>query len=196
MPRLLGHVSSNVGRYSGFLTGAPNYVKRFKRFRIPRLLYHSGLDEVIQYPQVPSRTLNFTYDILPKAEFAHQPTLTSNATQQWQAVANDVIVKEIYEGGLSQNWEFLHAMYRFWTTLLDPGEYMLWRPFDLTDKVFRMRIVKITVGGDELDPTYVGSSMYTKWMTQTVEVSLKLIPTFPPNVVVFGSAPLATGTLP
>lgn len=191
----LGRTSSNVGRYSGLCAGGPNYHKRFERFRIPRLLYHSGLDEVISYPQIPTRTLNFAYDLLPQSEFAHQKTLTSNLTQQWQAVHNDVVVKETFEGALSTHWNFFLKLYKFWTTLLGPGEYMLWRPLDLTDKVYRMQIVKITVGGEDFNPTYVGRSMYEKWMTAAVEVHLKLIPAFPPNAIIFASGPLPAGTV-
>lgn len=198
MPRLLGRTSSNVGRYSGLCAGGPNYNKRFNRFLVPRLLYHSGLDEVIRYPYVPNRTVNFSYDILPAAKFAHQETLSSNITQQWQAVHNDVIVREIYNSGISHSWEFIHNLYRFWTTLMDVGEFGLWRPLDLTDKIYRMRVVKITIGGQEIDATYVGISRTEKWVTQELQVHLKLMPTFPPNATIFASGPtiqaVATGT--
>lgn len=188
--KILGQTCLNVGRYCGDMAGAPNYVSRYRRFRIPRLLYHSGLDELIQYPCTPDKTINFSLDLLAKVDFAEQKTLTSNITQQWDAVANDAIIEERFEGDLSQEQSFFHSMYYFWRTLLDTQEYLIWRPLDLTDKLYRVQILKLELGGKDFDPTFVGNSQPDKWMTTTFGIFLKLIPTFPPSAAVFANGPL------
>lgn len=190
---ILGRTNLGIGSYASDLAGAPNYVMRFKRFRVPRLLYHSGLDETWQYPFRPSKTHNFSFDVMPKVDFAQAKTLQSNLTQQWAAVENDVIIKEVYEGDLTMVWASLHTLYTFWRTVLGPTEYMLWRPLDLTDKVFRVQILNITVGGEDFQMEYVGTQIPEKWLTAEVQIHLKLLPTFPPSASVFAMAPLPAG---
>jgi len=184
--RLLNHVSSNIGRHSGWLNGAPNYAQRYKKWGLyPRILYHSGLKQRILYPCPPTRTLGFSLDLLSRVDFAEAKTLTSNITQQWNAVDEDVTIKEIFEGQLSQQMSFFNAMYTFWRTLPGVDEYLLWRPYDLTDKVYRVRIVNMLLGGEEMDAKYVGIFAGDKWLTSPIEIHLKLAPTTPPAAVIF-----------
>lgn len=190
---ILGKTNLGIGRYAPDMGGAPNYVQRFKRTRIPRLLYHSGLNQTILYPFRPTKTLNFSFDILPRVDFAQTKTLQSNLTQQWSAVDNDVIIKEVYEGDLTHVWSFLHAMYTFWRTTLDTTGFMMWRPLDLTDKSYRVQILNITLGGDEFNPEPVGVQMPDKWLKTELQIHLKLLPTFPPSAAVFAMAPLPQG---
>lgn len=187
---LLRRSSINVGRRSGILDAAPNYTRRENRMTHSRLLYHSGLDDLIVYPQVPTKTLNFSLDLMPRVEWVESKTLTSNLTQQWEAVYDDVIIKEIFEGGITQQQSFLLPVYRHWVTLFGSYEYGLWRPLDLTDKVYRVKIVNLLVGGEEFNPTYVGRSMPDKWLTETIEIWLKLMPAFAPSAVVYASGGL------
>ena len=192
MTVLIGHSSLNVGRYSGLFAGGPNYVVRYRRWETPRLLYHSGLDELIEYPQVPSETTNFALDMLSRADVVHEKTLTNNMTQQWDVVHADTIIKEIFSGDLSQKWAFMHKVYRFWTTLMNPGDFCLWRPLERTDKVYRVRVVNMLINGEEFKPDYTGISMTEKWLRATLEIHLKLMPAFPPSATIFASGGLAS----
>lgn len=184
--RLLNHTTSNLGRYSGLLNGAPNFSFRHRRWvGTPRLLYHSGLGERIQYPCIPTRTMGFSLDLLSRVDFAEAKTLTSNVTQQWQAVAEDVVIKEIFEGPLSQQQSFFWAVYQFYRRLINVDEYMLWRPLDLTDKVYRVRILNMLLNGEDMDANAVGIFATDKWLTGPIEIHLKLAPTVPPSAVIY-----------
>jgi len=192
---VMGHSSFNRGRYAGYLSGGPNYCQRFKRYRYPRLVYHSGLDKLVVYPQVPTRTLNFSFDLLPRVDYVESKTLTANLTQRWSPVYHDVIVKEYFEGDLSQRWSFMHDLYEMYTTIQDAGGYMLWRPLDLTDKIYRVTIVNMLLDGEEFNPTYVGINQPDKWMTSALEVWYKITPAFAPSCSIFASGGLSTGSL-
>lgn len=204
--RVLGHTAFNVGRYSGRLAGCPNYRMRYRltpdvplgthKYQwsrdIPRMLYHSALNEVVHYPCIPDETHGFGFDILAKRALAESQTLTSNATAMWDAVLADVTIKEVWtaDGGLSAYRSFFEALYRFYRTLLGSDGYLLWRPLDLTDKVYRARITNVLVGGENMDLKYVGTSMPDKWLSSQVEMHLKIVPTPVSSVNVF-----ATGNL-
>lgn len=191
MGRILNHVSSNVGRYSGKLNGAPNYRLRYQSWgAVPRFLYHSGLDDRILYPQIPTRTLGFDLDMLPPVDKAEVKTLDSNLTQQWQAVYADVVVKEIFEGQLTQQKSFFQRMYRFWRTTLGVNQFMMWRPLDLTDKIYRVRIVQMLLDGENFDANYAGVQMPDKWLTKPIEIHFKLIAVVPPSVTIFAAGNL------
>lgn len=187
----LDHTTFNLGRHSGFLNGAPNFTQRYQRWgNVPRILYHSGLDELIEYPFTPTRTLGFNLDVLSRVDFTETKTLTSNITQQWAAVDEDVTIKEIFEGELAAQKGFFHRLYTFWRTLLNVNDFMLWRPLDLTDKIYRVRIVNILLNGEDMDGSYVGVLGIDRWLRGPIEVHLKLAPSTPPSATIFGAGNL------
>lgn len=190
----LNHSSFNRGRYSGFCAGGPNYCQRFSHYRYPRLLYHSGLDKLVIYPQVPDRTLNFSLDMLPRVDYAGTKTLTANLTQQWARVYHDVTIKEIFEGDLSQRWSFMHNIYAMYSTLLGVGDFLVWRPLDLTDKIYRVTIISMLLDGEEFNPTYVGRNQPDKWMTSALEIHMKITPAFAPSASIYVSGGLSSGS--
>lgn len=186
----LGYFSLHPGLITPFCASGPCYQNKQRRAGgAPRMLYHSGLDRAIQYPYLPNRTHGFAYDIVPLVDHATQKTLSSNILQQWDAVATDVVIKEIYEGDIAAQWSFFHQLYEFWRTLLDPEDYLIWRPLDLTDKWYRVQIVQMKVGGDDnFNMTYFSAPpTHERWVPETVEVHLKLLPSFPPAVAVYAS---------
>lgn len=191
MHRFLNRPGINIGRHIEFLGAAPNYRVRYNAWNLyPRLLYHSGLDEVLYYPQVPTRTLGFSLDLLPRVDVVQAKTLTSNLTQQFQAVHADVVVVETFEGALSQQKSFFHSLYVFWRTVLGVDDYMLWRPLDRTDKIYRVRMINLLLGGEEMDSNFVGIFLPDKWLTAPIEVHLKVMSAPPPAVNMFAHGPL------
>lgn len=186
------------GYPAGFLTGAPNYWVPYRRWDFPRFLYHSALDEVLIYPQIPTRTVSFGLHVLPRVDFISEKTLTGHVFQQWDRVGEDVEIKEVYEGDLSQQLSFFHTLYRFWAELLGPDDYCAWRPFDLTDRMYAVVITSITLDAEELTPLIVGRTSPDKWMQAKLEVTLKLLPRPIPAATLFASgafgATTATGT--
>jgi hypothetical protein len=119
-------------------------------------------------------------------DYASAKTLTSNLTQQFQAVFEDVEITESFEGQLSQQKSFVQTLYKFWVTLPAITGWLIWSPLDMTDKIYRVRIISLTVGGEEMDWSYVGTSIPEKWLTGAVELKMKLLPTLPPSVTMFG----------
>jgi hypothetical protein len=165
--------------------------------RWKRLLYHSGLDEVISYAYLPNKTINFAYDILPRVDFAAAKTINSHIIQQWDAVAADVVVKEVWEGNITQQWSQFLALYHFWRNLPGPGDYLLWRPLDLTDKMYRVRIINMQMGGEEFNPTYIGKdarNSHERWAGETVTLSLQIMPAFPPSATIYAAGTLNLGS--
>jgi len=194
---LLNKTTSGIGKRSGKLVAGPNYATRRIKWQIggtPRLLYHSGLDEVIKYPQVPTKTEGFHYDILPRRDWTQAKTLTSNITQQWAHVVEDVVIKEFYEGSITQQESFFMALYRFWTTVLNIDEYIIWRPLDETDKLYRVRIVDVRVAGETMNPNYTSILLPDKWLKSPIEVHMKLDAAFPPSAVIYASGNLSEGS--
>ena len=175
--------------YPQELRDFPTYNTASRRFHYPRLLYHSALDDTILYPQIPTETLGFGLDILSRPDWAEAKTLGSNIKQQWEAIAEDVIIKEIFSGDLSQQESFFYQVYKHWRTLLGIGDYGLWRPFDLTDKVYRVRVVNMLLDGEEFKMDKVGVAQPDKWMRSTMEIWLALMPSLSPNATVFATGP-------
>lgn len=186
---MLGRQLYNMGVHSYYLAGFPSYNTACRRDEYPRYLYHSGLDEVIYYPQVPTKTLSFGLDLLSRPDWVEAKTLTSNLRQQWGRVAEDVLVKEVFSGDLSQQQSFFYSVYRHWVTILGVNEYGLWRPMDRTDLVYRVRVIEMLLDGQEFNPTGVGISQPDKWMTSTMEIWLALMPSLSPSVAIFGTGP-------
>ena len=175
--------------YPTYLEGFPTYNTASRRWEYSRLLYHSGLDEVILYPQVPTETVSFGLDLLSVPEWAESKTLGSSIKQQWERVDDDVTVKEIFSGDLTVLESFFYDVYRHWVTLMGVNDYGLWRPLDRTDKVYRVRVINILLDGQELKLDKVGVAQPDKWLRSTVEIWLALMPSLSPSATVFATGP-------
>lgn len=189
--RILGKTSSGVNYYSGLLAGSPNYSLGFRRSK--RLLYHSDELKVLQYPQIPTKTVGFSHDIVVQRKHAIQETLSGAVVQQWAGVAKDVVITEVYEGDISQTWNWIHELWRFYQLTLSVGGFLLWRPLDLTDRIYRVRILSVTVGGEEMDMTYLGTKLTEKWVSGSLEVKYKILGTFSPSAGIFFTGSTPTG---
>jgi hypothetical protein len=190
MVRPLNHASINPGRYSGLCASGPNYVTRWGRSRVSRLLYHSALDEVLEYPWPPNETLGFGYDLITKVDTADKKTFESTVVQQWAAVKQDVVIVERFNSPLAAHWHFFHTLHRFWTTVPSPGDFILWRPLDRTDKIYRVVILGITVDGEDMNLNPVSIQQPDKFTDRPIELKMRLSSSFPPTAVFFASGPI------
>lgn len=166
------------GRVSQWSHGGAhlNYNFRAVDVAVTRRLYHSGLDAIVDYPRLPEETTFFSWDIHPRRDFARQKTLSSHVTTVWPAVVDDIIIKEKFRatGGMAIQWRFFQAVHRLWLT--DPdwnaGEYLLWRPFDRTFKLYPVDIINILLDGEELNPSYDGDDKWAGIMSRIASNSV------------------------
>ena len=123
-----------------------------------RRLYHSGLSLAVDYPTLPQRTLNFSWDVLTRRDLAIQKTLTSTQVSLWEEQVDDVIIKEIWEGELTFPWQFFTKLHRMYLQCpdWDNGEYMVWRPFDRNQKTYPVELINILVDGEEFNLSWMG----------------------------------------
>ncbi len=137
-----------------------NYNHRSADVNASRRVYNSRVGRPIDYPLLPSRTRNFSWDIMPRRAMVTQRTLSSSHTTLWDPIVDDVVIQEIWEapGGLSFPWRFMLAMYEVYVQQPDwlNGEYMLWCPVDCTRKVYPVDLVNMLVDGEEFDISWRG----------------------------------------
>jgi len=209
MPKTFGNLFDRFGPY-----GVPPYMGGYYDPFCPavsgsRLLYHSGLanpsQRLVVYPYLPEETDFFMSDVHAGRDIAQMKTQRSNFVHKFDRVLDDTVIIESFrpEGGLAAEWEFILDIERMW--LNDPdwdnGEYLIWRPFDRTQKAYAVDIIKITVGGDVWKPEYkrglqalarVGDKdtrrqqmAHSHWAVNQFEIHLKVRVEDPPQASLF-----------
>ena len=116
-----------------------------------RVLTHPTLGEY-EYPTNPDITKNFIYAPAVKMDSAVNRTLSSNILVQTKQMPEDVVITEIWSGGgnqLSSLAEMARQFHEFWNTELAVGTTMGWEPLDVTSDRYNVRIVSVSIGGQE-----------------------------------------------
>ena len=195
------------GAFSSWSNGVRslNYNFRAADTAVTRYLYHSGKGVVCPYPVLPDETRNFSWDTLPRRDFVTQKTLKSNFVTMWPSVEEDIVIKEVFAGpgGISVPWKFFHCVHDFYLNEPDwlAGEYLIWRPFDRTMKIYAVDIINLLVDGEEFNVNWKGDDKWAGIMStlcatggtpaqdiftaSNMEIWMKLRPETPPGVSVF-----------
>lgn len=203
------------GRFNGdaHITPQLNWNLNSSNVSATRRLFHSGLGKVCDYPILPTKTSNFSWDILLRRDMVTQKTLTSKRTTLWPGYIDDVIIRETWEapGGLSFPWRFFNLLYEFFHNSPDwlNGQSLLWVPMDRTNKVYPVEMISLTVNGEDFDISRIGrapdagyhSTLFPQdgrpgmnvHASETLEVQLKLRSEVAPSVSVFLSPGSDTG---
>ncbi len=202
------------GRWNGdpFVTPQLNWNISSTGVSASRRLLHTGLAKVCDYPTLPTKTVNFSWDLLLRRDLAVQKTLASKRVTIWPAIIDDVIIREVWEapGGLSFPWRFFNLLYEFYHASPDwlNGEALLWVPMDRTNKVYPVDLISITVNGEDFELSRKGipydagpvSRIHpgsgrpgmNVFAAETLEIQFKLRPETAPSVSTFFSAGSAT----
>jgi len=111
-----------------------------------RVLWHQTLGEIIRYREIPHATMNFDTDAIEKPLTSNTRTLSSSVTSRFSSVFSDVIVDEIWRGGVSTYSGWFYELYRFFLEDLADGDELIWFPKDLNDKAYPIEALDIIVG--------------------------------------------------
>ena len=120
-----------------------------------RRLVHpdSGNFPPIVYYLNPTRTFNFSTDVLRHPIASVVRTLTSSKTIRFEEVVEDVVVVEQWEigGGVSMPLFLCHQLYEYSN---NPPEfssvnqqYIIWEPRDETADTYEVEVLGVQVGG-------------------------------------------------
>jgi hypothetical protein len=148
---------------------------------------------IFTYDYNPDITRNFIYSPTPKVDTTVQKTLGSSIVVQQVQFLEDTVITEVWTGGgvkLSTLASMFRTFYTFWTTLPDPGEYLVWEPKDRTSESYGVRMINVTLGSIDIEykefPVTQGTSDGA-FLNQQLTVQFK--------IVAEDIAPLGTVTL-
>ncbi len=154
---------ANSGFYGlrgvGHLWLEPNYnVYEFQHQT--RTVYHSGLDSLIEYRQVPRETTNLGWSAMVHRDIAEQKTLAGNRATLWPSVAEDIVFTERFTPADvgATFWSFLLALYDVYQRGVDwvGGERLTWAPKDRTPIIFPVDLIDLQVDGENFTMTWDG----------------------------------------
>lgn len=127
--------------------------------RTYRLLWHQTLDEVLRYPFLPRKNINF--DVYPvfKRKTNETKTLSSSIVTTHARTIEDTNITETWPANnLSVLAGFFYALKKFYDSPLSSGDYLIWFPFDKTDKAFAIIPLDFIAGSaDEMSVEPLGS---------------------------------------
>jgi hypothetical protein len=141
-----------------------------------RRMTHPFLDPIV-YPELPHQTFGFGYDILPRSRALVTKTLDSTAVSHFTENPEDVILREIWNAQqLSTETGLFHAFYTYLMTELPTGQYLGWRPTDLSPKVYHIDLLDVTAGTSVNEYLVEERGDRKPWMLSTaLSVSFKII---------------------
>jgi hypothetical protein len=110
-----------------------------------RRMTHPYLDPLV-YPSPPDRTLNFGRYPLTGQTSVVVKTLDGAAVAHYPDLDEDLVIEEIWEGQLATEVDFFYGLHVYLQTPLLPGQFIGWRPTDLTPKVFLVDLLSVFGG--------------------------------------------------
>lgn len=115
-----------------------------------RRLAHPFLDDIV-YPENPSRTVGFDFDVLRTMKSVLTRTEGGTALLQYPDYPNDVVITETWDagGGLKIEVEFVRKLYQFLMTPLPVGQYLGWQPRDLCPYFYLVALVDVKLGAND-----------------------------------------------
>lgn len=135
---------------------------------------------IYTYPHRPDITRNFIYHPATKMDGSMQRTLSSNIFSMRPQLEEDVVISEIWLGGdrqLSALTEMFRVFFQYWTTLPPAGGVMGWEPRDRTGDRFGVQLVRVQLGGLDLEYNEVrqiSSQNQDSYLDRQLTVQFKL----------------------
>jgi len=132
------------------------YVKEDVRLRpqsgagAGRRLVHPYLPDLV-YPELPSRIVNFDYDVLRKTRSVATRTAQGTGIAKYLDDRDDVQVSEIWDGGggISVPIGFFRLLYSYMTEVMPPGNFVGWIAPDLTPHGFFVELLDLRLGSSD-----------------------------------------------
>lgn len=143
-----------------------------------RLLHHEGLDQLLRYPELPAKTVNFDCYPVYKLRHGNQITLGGAATTVYQRYIDDAVVSETWpEDSGSMRAGFFYELMRFYNAALSSSQHLLWYPKDKTDLVFSIQPIDLVAGDSEqmeVNPIHgIGQNDY-RWIRREVRFTFRI----------------------
>ncbi len=113
---------------------------------VSRRMRHPFLADII-YPRVPDDTFNFDQDPTIRTRSVVTKTLGASAVTKFQEGFSDVVVREVWAAEqLSTTIELARQFYKYHSEPLPVGQFIGWRPTDLSPKNFAIEILDVQIG--------------------------------------------------
>ena len=113
-----------------------------------RRLVHPYLDPIL-YPEMPSKTVGFDYDVLRTVKSVLTRTQGGTSLVQYTDNRDDGIITEIFDGSggeLRVSIEFVRALLQYLLTPLQVGDYLGWRCPDLSPYFYAIELIDVKLG--------------------------------------------------
>lgn len=153
-----------------------------------RRLVHPFLPDLV-YPELPSRIVNFDYDVLRKTRSVATRTLQGTGISKYLEERDDVQVSEVWDGGggLSIPISFFRLLYRYMTEVMPPGNFVGWIAPDLTPHGFFVELLDLKLGSSDAYSVIEFGSEEPFLLLEPLTLTWKTIRTarFPVGVVSF-----------
>ncbi|MGH7343287.1 MAG: hypothetical protein ACREK4_00110 [Candidatus Rokuibacteriota bacterium] len=124
------------------------------------------------YPHAPDSWTNLPSDVVIQPVWANARTLDGAANTLWPGSIQDVEVAERWESPISMKVEFLNQLILFWTNPPAPPSFVEWRPSYQNTLGYKVMMLKVTCGGNEVTLDYVSRQ---GWVRGTTELRMRLI---------------------
>ena len=143
-----------------------------------RILHHETLGEVLRYPEIPRKSLNFDQYPVFTPMVNRQKTLSNTVTTRHPRAIGDWVITEIWHSDdLSMRTGFFYELMRFFTNGLDAGDYLIWSPKDRTEKSFCIEPLALYCGDQEnqdLNPVHNITNRDFRWLNEEVRFEFKI----------------------
>lgn len=153
-----------------------------------RRMIHPFLEDII-YPENPTRTPGFDYDVLPTMRSVLTRTEGGTSLARYPDKPDDVVITEIWDAGgdLKVSVEFYRALYQYLMTPVPTGDYIGWQPRDKSPYNYFIELIDVKIGSrDQYNVDEVGSEE-PYMLTEPLVVIFKLVQAVkaPSGVLVF-----------
>lgn len=107
---------------------------------------HPFLPDIV-YPRIPDQTWGFDQDVLTKVRGVTTKTLDSSAVSHFEEAPEDVVIREIWiPDTMSTEVDLFRQFQEYNLSKLPVGQFIGWRPLDLSPKNFAIELLDIELG--------------------------------------------------
>lgn len=124
------------------------------------------------YAHAPDAWRNLVSDVVVPPIWANARTLSGAANTLWPGSIQDVEVMEEWNSPISMEAAFLNQLLTFWQNPAVPPEYIEWWPSYQTDLGYKVIILGVTTGGQEITLDYI---FRQGWVRGTTQLRMRIV---------------------
>lgn len=143
------------------------------------MLWHQTLGELIRYPELPRRCINFDcYPIVTNAINVSKTLSATVSTRHYRYLDDTIISEKWIADDLSMRMGFFYELLRFFQNKINNGDYLVWYPKDKSDIAYCIEILALFAGDNEnqnINPLHDRSQKDYRWMKDEVTFKFRIL---------------------